>query len=148
VVRVENRTDNPDLEAGATTGKAPPRLGGLLPDSDFQGRAGITLSFIKAPAGSFTSYPDRSTYALLVKAPGDEALDALYALRRGLPHAEGDAPWLDASTFMFPVEPVALAAAQPALPLPPCVPQESKGKGGKDWCWCKQSDGSKSKGPC
>src|SRR5438046_8880093 len=53
VVRIENRLDNPDLEVGAIAGAAPPKLTGTLPDRVFQGRPGITLTMIKAPAGTF-----------------------------------------------------------------------------------------------
>lgn len=146
VVRVENRLDNPDLHLDAAPGAAPPKLKGTLPDVAFQGRDGITLAMIKAPAGMFASYHDRATYALVVAAPEQAALQ-LAALRWGLSREEGDAPWLDTRSFVFPIEPIAIQADAVTSPpeIPPCTP---KGGKGKDWCWCRDVSGSKVKEPC
>jgi type II secretory pathway pseudopilin PulG len=139
VVRVENRLDNPDLDVDAKPGSAPPKLKGTLPDAAFVGRPGVTLTMIKAPAGIFVSYPDRSTYALVVSGTADAAME-LAAVRRGLSHAAGDVPWLDAASFAFPIEAIATDAV-----LPPCDPKHGKGK---NWCWCRGPDGTRVKQAC
>jgi prepilin-type N-terminal cleavage/methylation domain-containing protein len=150
VVRVENRLDNPDLEVDAKAGSAPPKLKGTLPDQAFVGRPGVTLTMIKAPAGIFASYKDKSTYALVVSGSADAAMQ-LAAVRWGLSRDSCDMPWLDAASFAFPIEAIATAAAAapPDLPpdgvLPPCDPKHGKGK---NWCWCRGSDGTKVKQPC
>jgi prepilin-type N-terminal cleavage/methylation domain-containing protein len=110
VTRIE--ASSPDLQAGATAGKAPPRLNGLLRDDEFNGDGGLTLWLIRAPAGTFASISDRDVYALVAKVPA-AASSAILALRRSLPYGDGDMPWLDNASFVFPLELVAGAGAAP-----------------------------------
>src|SRR5436189_213541 len=80
-------------------------------------------------AGTFVSYPNKSTYALVATGTTDAALD-IAALRWGLSRTAGDQPWLDAQSFAFPIEAIALAAASPPdtppVNPPPCDQNSGK----------------------
>ncbi len=125
VVGTEN-LEFAELQQDAVPGIAPAKLKSLLQDSVFRGDGGLTLWLIKAPARTFSSYPDRSTYALVARVPGVDAQGALLAFRRALSFSEGDAPWLDALSFSFPLMAVTGAVAPPG-PSPADKPDCRKG---------------------
>ena len=167
VVAVEN-LESAELQTDAVPGVAPPRLNKLLADSVFQGYDGITLWLIKAPAGTFKSYPDKATYSLVARAPGIGSTESLAIFRMALAYSAGDVPWLDSQSFSFPLMAVATSSTSgagggatgggpgggttpPDTTPPPNPPACSPGKGsakGKNWCWCTNPDGSKVKEPC
>lgn len=128
-VQVEDALGERRLEEGAVPGKAPPRLQ-VVPDASFNEPGGLRLFLIRAPKGTFQSYPDTAKYGLIADAPGAPDLMRLQQFRHVLPFVAGDKVWLTETTFAFPlVARAAEAGAAPPPPPPPSPPPPGPGTG-------------------
>lgn len=117
VVHIETDADGrSDLELNSTAGEAPPALEGTLGRSDFNQPYGTTLQLVKAPAGTFASFPNTDTYALIAAAGDQPGEYFLRMLRMELPHADGDKIWLSQDMLYFPLDTGPGAAATPTTP--------------------------------
>lgn len=112
-VRIEDASGVKNLQAGAEPGHSPAQLQ-AVPDSAFNDAGGIRLLLIRAPAGTFASWPDQAAYGLI--ADMDAAADSarLRNLRHLLPFDSGDKLWLAANQLAFPL----LARGTVATPAP------------------------------
>lgn len=105
VVHVETQADGrTDLQLDSVPGEAPPALEGMLGSTDFNQPYGTMLQLVKAPAGTFASFPNTDTYALIASADDRPGEYFLRELRAVLPHAEGDKLWLTSDMLYFPLD--------------------------------------------
>ncbi|HWP17901.1 MAG TPA: prepilin-type N-terminal cleavage/methylation domain-containing protein [Burkholderiaceae bacterium] len=141
VVNIETyASDRENLHLGSQPGKVPPPLDKQLDEREFNQLDGVTLQLVRAPAGTFASFPNDAVYALIARADNDAGVRRIRVLRQVLPHGEGDKVWLSAQELYFPLD-VAGGDSQSGggggdTPAPP--PPE----GGTSW-----GDGDVSKAP-
>src|SRR6218665_434503 len=75
----ENRTS---LEVGSVAGQVPPALlNTMLSNQQFNEKGGITLQLVRAPAGTFSSYPTQDIYAMIAAVNTREGRHRLRLLR-------------------------------------------------------------------
>lgn len=131
IVNVESYdSDNSNLQLGSVPGEVPPALKNLLSQREFNQMDGIKLQLVKAPAGTFASFPNKETYALIASAGDAAGARRLRLLRNELPHNEGDKLWLSEQELYFPlnlgegnspggtVSPAPLPVVPPSIPVP------------------------------
>ncbi|MEW9572248.1 type IV pilin protein [Rhodanobacter sp. Si-c] len=111
VISVKTYADQmTNLQENSAPGAVPPALIGSMAAQEFNGPDGVTFQLIRAPAGTFASYPSEDTYALVATANNPAAVLRLRVLRTVLPQADGDKIWVlasaDASSaqLIYPVE--------------------------------------------
>lgn len=132
VVNLETQVDGrSDLEAGSVPGEVPPALEKLLARTEFNQPYNTTLQLVKAPAGTFASFPTEDAYALIAtthnKPTGQLFLNALY---RVLPHSGNNKLWLSESALYFPLDlGSGKTSTTPVEPAPP----PSTGDTTPDW---------------
>lgn len=86
------------LERDSVPGAVPPALTGSLDTQEFNGLDGLTFQLIRAPAGTFSSFPANDTYALIATASNTAAVLRLRVLRAMLPFGDGDKVWIQSSS--------------------------------------------------
>lgn len=86
-----------NLEHDSVPGAVPPALAGSMGASEFNGKDGMTFQLIRAPAGTFASFPKDDTYALVATVNNLPGVVRLRVLRSILPHGDGDKIWVQSS---------------------------------------------------
>lgn len=132
VVALETRVnDKRNLQLGSVAGQVPPALRGVLSEASFSNPDTHTrLQLIKAPQGTFASFPNAEVYALVASSAAEGGAAYLRVLRHLLPHADGDKLWLSSEELCFPLD----TGAGGAGPVkPPDPPASEPGTGPGDW---------------
>lgn len=98
VIAVKTYADaETNLELDSTPGAVPPALKGSLDTREFNGPDGMVFQLIRAPAGTFASYPNTDTYALVATGNNAAAVLRLRVIRAVLPQGDGDKVWIQSS---------------------------------------------------
>lgn len=158
VIAVASQADGgTNLQLGSVPGEAPPALKGQLGPMQFTARDGIKFQMVKAPPGTFASYPAAEVYALIGHADNAAAVRRLRLLKYQLPHPEGDKLWAQTSadatnaTLTYPLD-AALGESGGSSgggnpggttpPVPPVVPPNPPGNGESNANGSVQDDGN------
>lgn len=119
VVSIESRsTAEKTLHLGSQPGQVPPLLNGMLDTRKFNQLDNVTLQLVLSPAGTFTSHPNHSAYALIARAENPAGERRLRLLRLVLPHLEGDKLWLSERELYFPLDTGAATSTEQPSPTP------------------------------